>query len=88
MHYHGEVVIPLVHESPNSTTVTEAIVAQVMDWFHTKDECNGYRWYDYYTIGGRFSGQKLICTLDQEKIEAFDEELQKRKSHMQRGDGR
>ncbi len=73
MHSVLEMVIP-----PNLDIV--ATVKEVMDATlqHDDDEekdkghCD---WWDFYVIGGRWSGNKLMATLDPEKVKAFHELL-------------
>ncbi|QEH36554.1 hypothetical protein OJF2_51380 [Aquisphaera giovannonii] len=77
MHYHLEVILPPV---PN----VEEALKQILEPFNEQGEDedgnrNSHAFWDWYVIGGRWAGAKLEATLDQEKLEAFNDELQKRK---------
>lgn len=77
MHYHCEIVIP-------PTNDIEAAIASVLGPFdeNGKDEdgdSNGYAFWDFYVIGGRFAGSKMIAAYDPGKIEEFNAWLQAEK---------
>lgn len=66
-HYIAEIVLP-----PDVPIVKG--VKDVMDYF--KDEDNGHaEWWDFYIIGGRFSGNKIESSIDPKRLEAFKEHL-------------
>lgn len=77
MHYTLEVIMP-------PTDDIEASLEQVMKQF---DECpeddeDGYAkygFYDYYVIGGRWSGRKVKAMLDEKKLDEFYERLKEEK---------
>lgn len=74
MHYKIEVVIP-------PTNNVEESVKQVMDSFLDDDgdgtpHCD---WYDWYVIGGRWSGDKLMARCDEEKLKGFNDMLNEEK---------
>lgn len=71
MHEHIEVIIP-----PNEDV--EKAVEKVMAPFDEKSEDAPHPWWDFYVIGGRWSGQKLIQQLGEGHVDAFQEELQRR----------
>lgn len=69
MHYHCEVVIP-------PTADIEAAVASIMKPFNEQPECDeeersSHAFWDWYVIGGRWAGTKLLAKADQEKLQAF-----------------
>jgi hypothetical protein len=72
MHTHSEIVIP-------PTTDIEAAVAQIMRPFDENldrdDEHRLPSFWDFYVIGGRFAGHKLLASYDKAKIDAFYEWL-------------
>lgn len=76
MHYVAEVIIP-------PTDDVEAAINQVMDGFHEEeyDEDgkyegrNPYGFYDWYVIGGRWSGEKVLAKFGQDRINAFYKRL-------------
>lgn len=81
MHFHCEIVMPPVKD-------VEAAVTQVMEPFNESDSESSRTFYDYYTIGGRWSGDKYMAGLDKDKLKAFEDELHRRKitiSSMQFG---
>jgi hypothetical protein len=76
MHYHCEIVIP-------PTINIEAAVAAVMKPFN---ECSDddeddrrHGFWDFWLIGGRWAGHKLLAKYDQEKLDAFHAWLQDEK---------
>lgn len=74
-HYVAEIVIPPRTDVPSAVT-------QVMEYFCDEPE-DGEKgnadWWDFFIIGGRWSGNKLQASLDPGKLEAFHKTLQKRK---------
>ena len=73
MHYHLEVIIP-------PTDDVQGAIEQILAPFseYAKDEDGhetGIGFFDYFTISGRYSGEKLETALGREKIQAFREEL-------------
>lgn len=81
MHMIAEIIIP-----PTDDILRD--VTAVMDYFREEQydekgnelpEKGDAEWWDWFVIGGRFSGHKLECSLDPEKLKAFHEELVKRK---------
>jgi len=76
MHAVAEIVIP-----PNRD-IAES-VKQIMEYFFDEDDKGNKTdhadWWDFYVIGGRFSGHKLEASLGEEKLQAFREELIRRK---------
>lgn len=72
-HERTELVMP-------PTTDVEAAVEEVLAPFGEKgdrDDCHA--WWDYWVIGGRWSGQKLLEGLDQKKLSAFHQMLTEKK---------
>lgn len=81
MHYIAEVVIP-----PNADVV--ASVGQLMRYFcEEKYDADGNEtgredhadWWDFFVIGGRYSGHKLEASLDPTSLLRFNEILTERK---------
>lgn len=73
MHYHAELVIP-------PTNDVDASVAELMAPFSQNLEGAAYGgWWDYFSIGGRFSGEKLIAALDPDKLQQFKDRLKQMK---------
>src|SRR4051812_29260376 len=73
MHYVAEVLIPPTENIPEA-------IKQVFDSLRRRDENDEPYdigdWWDWYVIGGRWSGNKLLATLDPKKLEEFEETLQ------------
>lgn len=69
MHYLLEIILP------NDTKDIKNAVEQIMNPFseNREDDENhsGYSFWDWYVIGGRWAGQKLISTFDKEKVDKF-----------------
>lgn len=70
MHAICEIIIP-------PTDYVEASVKQIMESF--KDEDEHAEWWDFFVIGGRFSGHKLQAGLDPVQLERFHNILKERK---------
>lgn len=67
MHYRCEIVMP-------PTDDVEAAVSQIMAPFSEnadEEESCGYSFWDFWVIGGRFSGRKLEQSFPDERLEAF-----------------
>ncbi len=81
-HYHCEVVIP-------PTDDIEAAVASVLAPFdESPDEANEDQddrnaFWDFYVIGGRFAGNKMLAKYDMAKLEAFEAWLRERGTTVQ-----
>lgn len=76
MHEHLEIIMP-----PRDLEDIQDAVQQVMDRYCTTEddsesEYRFWAFWDFYLLGGRYSGRKLTNTLDQERIEAFFKALQ------------
>ena len=74
MHFHCEVIIP-------PTDDVESSVALVMKQFDEdpKDDEEDYSkngFWDWYVIGGRFAGNKLLASYDKKRLEEFHQWLQ------------
>lgn len=66
MHFHVEVIVP------PTANIVEA-VSRVMQFNENDNERHGF--YDWYVVGGRWSGEKLLCGLDQAKLDEFGQAL-------------
>jgi len=68
MHHHCEIVIP-------PTTDIEAAVAQIMAPFDENkrdgEDQRSPAFWDWYVIGGRWAGRKLLASYDEAKIDEF-----------------
>lgn len=73
MHYHTEIIMP-------PTSDVEAAVASIMAPFdeNSSDEesASAHRFWDWYVIGGRWSGAKVQAKLGGERLSAFMDKLQ------------
>ena len=70
-HEHAEIVIP-------PTTNVEAALREVMESFRD-EETGEAEWWDYWCIGGRWQGDKLLASIDPDRLQAFFDELAARK---------
>lgn len=72
MHYHTEIIMP-------PTDDIEATIAQIMAPFdenrEDEDDVSSHKFWDWYVIGGRWSGHKLMAILGQERIDEFHKTL-------------
>lgn len=77
MHYHCEIVIPPV------MNVEEAIAAVMKEYCEHGDNEDGERnrhgFWDFWSIGGRFAGTKLLAQYDEAKLEEFHAWLRQEK---------
>lgn len=76
MHTHLEIVMP-------PTDDVKAAVGQILRPFQVEGidrlaSYSRYRFWDFYVIGGRYSGAKLLAMFDSERRKEFDAELQRR----------
>ncbi len=69
MHFHCEIIMP-------PTENVEAALARILALFDENKDPSGIAFWDWYVIGGRWSGSKLIAKLGIEKVEAFYSKLQ------------
>lgn len=75
-HAHLEVIFPKVEN-------VEDAVAKIMSEFNENQDdrwmAGKYGFWDWYVIGGRWSGQKIMCMVDPVKLESYVAELVARK---------
>jgi hypothetical protein len=71
MHYHAEIIMP-----PTEDVI--GAVEKIMSPFSENDEEARHAFWDWYVIGGRYSGRKLEARIPQERMDAFYAELKKR----------
>lgn len=75
MHHRLEIIMPPVAD-------IEAAVAQIMAPFdencEDEDIASSFQFWDWYQIGGRYSGRKLEQSIDPAKVEAFIAALQEK----------
>ena len=72
MHYHLEIIMPPVEN-------IESAIEEIMQPFDENNEDNRHSFWDWYQIGGRYSGSKLESLVPQEQLDAFYAELKNRK---------
>ena len=91
MHYHGEIIMPPVAEEQVEDAVAtimkafdEEPEAEDSTYFCIGDDrdenypYNPHAFWDWYVIGGRWSGEKLKRSLDSEQYKTFNDELDRR----------
>lgn len=64
MHYHLEIIMP-------PTDDIDGAVNAILLPFSEQDDENRHAFYDWYQIGGRYSGDKQIALIPQESQESF-----------------
>jgi hypothetical protein len=76
VHYHTEIIIP-----PTDDIVTDiaTVLAPFNEHSEDEEEDNRYAFWDWYVIGGRWAGHKLMASLDQERLAEFRSWLQTQK---------
>lgn len=72
MHYLMEVVMP-------PTEDVEKALEEILKDYSEHEEENDHAFYDWYQIGGRFSGSKLEAKLGEDRIKAFYDKLKEEK---------
>lgn len=73
MHYHCEIILP-----PGTENIEEA-VRSVMAPFSENlegDEASKHSFWDWYVIGGRWAGTKLMAGYDAAKLKEFEDWMQ------------
>lgn len=71
MHYHLEILMP-------PTTDIQKSIEGVLEEFSEYNEESRHSFFDWWQIGGRYSGSKLEAAVGHDKIDAFTEELKNR----------
>jgi hypothetical protein len=66
MHYHCEIIMP-------PTYCVESAIEAIMKPFCEHDEDAPDAFWDWYVIGGRWSGTKMMAAYDEETLEAFNQ---------------
>lgn len=72
MHYHAEIIMP-------PTDDVEVAIEKYMRDFSENNEDSRNGFWDWYQIGGRYSGAKVEALCDSKKMEEFYEELKSAK---------
>lgn len=77
MHFRAEIVLPKVDD-------LESAIGRIMKPFDENqspedEDYSRFQFWDFWVIGGRFSGAKLQAMLDKEKLDLFYKELKDRK---------
>lgn len=71
-HYHMEIIMP-----PTARLTMEDVIAQVLAPFDENASpeirSSGAQFWDWYVIGGRWSGEKIRQSMDDTKLEQFQE---------------
>jgi len=78
MHCHCEIVIPPLHSRELDEEYITAAVSAVMSPFDENrddEDSRGIAFWDWYVIGGRWAGAKLMERLGKDRIDAFYEWL-------------
>lgn len=66
MHYTLEIIMP-------PTENVEEALKTILEPFSEHQEDSKYSFWDWYVVGGRFAGQKLLASFDKTKIDLFYE---------------
>ena len=71
MHYHCEIIMPPVDD------VEKAVNEIMLPFNENADEeyRSSYTFFDWYVIGGRWSGEKIKAKLDSNKLDEFHQKL-------------
>lgn len=72
MHYSLEIVMPPVAD-------VKAAIEDILRPFDENDDDSRHAFWDWWQIGGRYSGKKVEATVAPEKMSAFMDELKNRK---------
>lgn len=72
MHYSLEIITPPVAD-------VEAAIGEILLPFSENEEDANYAFWDWWQIGGRYSGGKTEAVVDPERLQAFKDELTRRK---------
>lgn len=72
MHHHLEIIMPPTDDVENS-------IAQIMAPFDENVDGQQYAFWDWYVIGGRWRGHKILSRFSQDRIDAFYVSLTERK---------
>lgn len=77
MHYHMELVMPPVKDIVRDKFIIDRIM-EPFEEEHEEDsvESSGHPFFDWYVIGGRWAGDKLLQSLDKDKLDQFEKWMQ------------
>ena len=73
MHYHMEIIMP-----PMAHVNVVKTIAEVMEPFNENnesEEASSFQFWDWYQIGGRYSGYKTEVSVPKDQLDAFFEAL-------------
>lgn len=70
MHYHCEIIIP---PTDDVQSAIESIMAPFSENSGDEDHDRSNAFWDFYVIGGRSAGAKLLAGLDKETLERFNQ---------------
>ena len=76
MHYQCEIIIP---PTEDVSAAIESIMAPFSEDSGDEDHDRRRAFWDFYVIGGRFAGEKLLAGLDQDKLDRFNQWCQDEK---------
>jgi hypothetical protein len=68
-HYHLELVMPPTEDVKAAVTQILAPFCEHLD--RDEEGANGHPFFDYWVIGGRWSGEKMVAMFSKERTEAF-----------------
>jgi hypothetical protein len=72
MHYHLEIIMP-------PTKNIDETIKKIMEPFSEHNEENWHCFYDWYVVGGRWAGTKLLAAYDEDKLNSFYKRLNEEK---------
>jgi hypothetical protein len=73
MHYHCEIIMP------PAADISEQIEQILSKFNENTEDPSGNEFWDWYVIGGRWSGKKELCGYSQEKLDLFHNVLKEKK---------
>lgn len=80
MHAHLEIILPSgANIEQDVATLMEPFCEILKDGEEDEDAISKYAFWDWYTIGGRWSGNKVEVMIDKKRMADFRKELVKRK---------
>ena len=79
MHHHLEIIMPPTAEVEKAVTTIMRPHSENLEREWNEEEYNPNGWWDFWVIGGRWSGHKLKATLDKGQIDKFYEAMQEKK---------
>ena len=68
-HYHLEILMPPTDDVKAAVTQILAPFDEGLD--RDDEDANGHPFWDWWVIGGRWSGEKIVCAFSKERRDAF-----------------